>query len=331
MEVNDVFSAAPKSVMDVLCEPNVGYYIPAYQREYDWGVGHIQRLFEDSTHGLKLLVEQQDAITFLGTLILIHDTRYTTIEPQVRGDLPARVYLVIDGQQRLTTLLLMSAILHEEIKRRAQDFSGSQNPAENWLFNQTVELDAMLQQCFRIDMFRGQGVHQFYPRMILSYLDSWSRQPSQANYLSPIARYLHSYVSHIAARSTTVHRYEPPDDAPQDVRNLHTVLKRNVGAIRTQTRQVADGINPDLEMPDLRELCDRSELQRILFTTDLEDSVKAILRSNNDAFHVEVVRAYPGQRGSARRQKWVFRSRTGSARQIPKRQALARVLRRETN
>jgi len=88
MDLIRVFDAAPKSAWEVLCHPGTGFYIPAYQRDYAWGKDKVQRLIADSLHGLQLLVDKDDAITFIGTLIVLHDVRYQAVNPVVRDDLP---------------------------------------------------------------------------------------------------------------------------------------------------------------------------------------------------------------------------------------------------
>ena len=86
MDIKDVFSAQPKSVWEYLCENGQGLYIPAYQRHYSWDKNKISRLIEDTCHGFSTLVEREDAITFIGTIIAIHDMNMTTVEPAVKGD-----------------------------------------------------------------------------------------------------------------------------------------------------------------------------------------------------------------------------------------------------
>lgn len=36
MQIEDVFGALPKSVLQYLCENGQGLYVPAYQRQYSW-------------------------------------------------------------------------------------------------------------------------------------------------------------------------------------------------------------------------------------------------------------------------------------------------------
>ncbi len=118
MDIDEVFDANPISIERLLREPGQCFYIPAYQRPYSWDNDHIHRLFDDTGHGVAELLKSADAITFLGTIITIHDTQYTTVDPKVTDQLPPRVMTVIDGQQRLTTLLLLISALHDELTVR---------------------------------------------------------------------------------------------------------------------------------------------------------------------------------------------------------------------
>ncbi|MCL2105666.1 MAG: DUF262 domain-containing HNH endonuclease family protein [Oscillospiraceae bacterium] len=81
-------------------EGKIVFEIPKYQREYTWGTGQLENLFDD-------LVENSPGY-FLGTIICI-DTSIEAI------DAPKRE--VVDGQQRLTTLSLLLAALYTELSK----------------------------------------------------------------------------------------------------------------------------------------------------------------------------------------------------------------------
>tara|TARA_B100000315_G_scaffold258691_1_gene311715 strand:- start:6685 stop:8616 length:1932 start_codon:yes stop_codon:yes gene_type:complete len=68
------------------------YHVPKYQREYTWGRGEWEQLLND--------IDENDAGYFMGSIICIDDN--TELGP---GE--SRVYEVVDGQQRLTTISLM--------------------------------------------------------------------------------------------------------------------------------------------------------------------------------------------------------------------------------
>lgn len=69
--------------------------IPVYQRNYDWKIKHCARLFDD----LVDIIRQDRETHFFGAIVGNPETSFT--------------YVVIDGQQRLTTTsLLMLALVH---------------------------------------------------------------------------------------------------------------------------------------------------------------------------------------------------------------------------
>lgn len=112
MKLNDVFESTPKSVHEVISESGTCFHIPEYQRPYSWNEDKVIRLFDDIKAGCSVLVEHDDAITFLGTLLTVDDYKGTSLSPELKAEKPPKTRLVIDGQQRLTTLTLISTRLY---------------------------------------------------------------------------------------------------------------------------------------------------------------------------------------------------------------------------
>lgn len=81
------------------------FVIPIYQRTYSWTEKECQQLWDDI-----IRTEENDAITahFVGSIVYIEEGIY-----QITGHTPL---LVIDGQQRLTTLSLLLAALAENLE-----------------------------------------------------------------------------------------------------------------------------------------------------------------------------------------------------------------------
>ena len=282
MELNVVFDAQPKSVWQVLCENGVGFYIPAYQREYSWDKTNVTRLLEDAGHGLKKLLESEDAITFIGTLIVIHDTKYQTVTPHDRGQLPSRVLLVIDGQQRLITLLLLNTCLHEELSLRLASKEPSW-PAFQWLKNKTLPLLDQLSKTFHEDQSYPDEVFRWYPRMIRAFVDSWSRHASNAKYVSPIAAYLHGYSSHLFNKESGKFEYMIPATVQPDDRNKHKVLTDNRRELSNRLRNwVAKGNEDEFEFPGLDKLSTASRFQETLLKEEFPEFVRAQLIGNGE-------------------------------------------------
>lgn len=78
------------------------FNIPVYQRNYDWKISHCERLFQDI---IKIANDDNRETHFLGTIVYIDGIRTATF----------REFIVIDGQQRLTSIMLLLKALSEEI------------------------------------------------------------------------------------------------------------------------------------------------------------------------------------------------------------------------
>ena len=77
--------------------------IPLYQREYAWEEKHCQRLFED----IVKVHKNQLPSHFFGSIVSVQET---TLEDDL---------LIIDGQQRITTISLMVLALKNAVKNKA--------------------------------------------------------------------------------------------------------------------------------------------------------------------------------------------------------------------
>ena len=105
--VKELFKAEAITLNDISDSHEIGFKIPDYQREYQWDNEKILRLYWDILNGLYRLTESKSGTpntgvyTFLGAIILVKQDR-KFVEPTFRGT----SLEVIDGQQRLTTLVL---------------------------------------------------------------------------------------------------------------------------------------------------------------------------------------------------------------------------------
>ena len=119
--VSDLFKASADSFCDTMTSNSgiVGFRVPEYQRTYDWNKDNIKRLLEDCLNGFYYLSSpnNKESYTFLGTLILVSEKS----EPSFDGTSLS----IVDGQQRLTTLILLCCALVEELFLREEDRSPS--------------------------------------------------------------------------------------------------------------------------------------------------------------------------------------------------------------
>ncbi|MDV3248285.1 DUF262 domain-containing protein [Mycobacterium avium subsp. hominissuis] len=119
IQAKEIFEAQSRSLRELLSDNGLGLYLPPYQRPYGWDKNKVEKLLDDTLHGLKNLAEAPDSFTFLGTVITIHDVNHVTVLPIVKPEVPSKVLTVIDGQQWLSSLLLLLVSLHNLIRQRS--------------------------------------------------------------------------------------------------------------------------------------------------------------------------------------------------------------------
>jgi hypothetical protein len=98
--------AAERTISQILTE-QIRYEIPAYQRPYSWEKGNVEQLLDDVWEAF----EANDEEYFIGSLITIEREK-------------GRLYDVVDGQQRLTTLNLIFSRLRDGVDEPAKSELG---------------------------------------------------------------------------------------------------------------------------------------------------------------------------------------------------------------
>ena len=91
-----------KSSLDEFMEGKKFFKIPVYQRKYDWEKEQCRQLFDDIE---RIILTKK--FHFLGTFVYQ--------KKSVPGSNNFDEYVVIDGQQRITTIILLAKALHEVI------------------------------------------------------------------------------------------------------------------------------------------------------------------------------------------------------------------------
>ena len=96
-------------INNFLQAPNVQFVIPVYQRNYDWTVNECKDLLNDI-----IAVDQEERGThFIGSIVFIHEGAYSTSE--------VKELVIIDGQQRLTTINILYVSLYRFAKENDKE------------------------------------------------------------------------------------------------------------------------------------------------------------------------------------------------------------------
>lgn len=96
---------------EFLISPKTQFVIPIYQRNYDWQISHCEQLLNDI-----IAAGRNNQQHFIGSIVFIYDQAHQT------GG--AKELVIIDGQQRLTTItLLYVALYHYAIDNNLEDLA----------------------------------------------------------------------------------------------------------------------------------------------------------------------------------------------------------------
>ncbi len=97
------------------------FVIPIYQRTYSWQIAHCNKLFNDI---LRISKDGSSPGHFIGSVVYFQESIHTV------SDVPK--LLVIDGQQRLTTISIMIAALAEFVKDNQVDIDTNFTKLQNY-------------------------------------------------------------------------------------------------------------------------------------------------------------------------------------------------------
>lgn len=254
-EIENLFRPTSASVRQMLADQVGGFEIPPYQRPYRWQPADIRRLIEDVMASMNRIPKDPNAVTFVGAIITLSG---------VSGDHKVNVKearRVIDGQQRLSTLSVMSVALREQLLRYPfQQYLDSKDSAEEMesdeaklvasLHEMALELAGNLESCIVEEFKVGEGAYRYVPKIVREMADTWGKKPSEARYLSPVANLLFSY-----ARSweTPNERFSPampsqkefPEAVGASVED-HQLLLRRYKDVRTSLSEMSKANDKNL-------------------------------------------------------------------------------------
>lgn len=114
----DLFVPTSLSLSEVFTNDDPIYQIPDFQRPYSWIDDHVEKLWEDLLDAYEHNKESGDSIDsnyFLGSLII------------VRKDAADEV---VDGQQRLTTLMILLCVLRQTFPKINKNADPKLNPVK---------------------------------------------------------------------------------------------------------------------------------------------------------------------------------------------------------
>ena len=205
--VQDIFKARADSFGETMIggSGTVSFKLPDYQRPYDWDKRNVERLLQDCLNGLKGAASDSPGhpYTFLGTIILTSDeSREATFD----GD----SLLIVDGQQRLTTLLLLSCALFVAIRNHRHDIAGlSDIKVRKWLDEEVGEQLNRLYGCTTGERQSLSPTTPF-PRLV-RVNDNRGHREGHSEYRSLVAVFLNQFGKYCKSQEND---FSPSVDEP---------------------------------------------------------------------------------------------------------------------
>jgi|JI10StandDraft_1071094.scaffolds.fasta_scaffold81979_2 hypothetical protein len=188
--------AKDRSLGDLFTDVD-GFYIPNYQRPYTWTEEDIERLFETIKTAIQKNIKDQDYFAFLGAILAIDSSEeLRKVYGINKDDSPTRVLALIDGQQRITSLILLIGELYKqleglklEIHQKHLDIGTDYlDKLQTAINNAKLALFAKDQSIDEDDISNKHN--KYFPKLINGYFgDEW-KSKGRGKYSSPISVYL---------------------------------------------------------------------------------------------------------------------------------------------
>jgi hypothetical protein len=172
------FEAESASVHKLLAQLTESFYVPIFQRGYSWGEADIRHLFQTVFNGMDSQLGGGDTTPFLGACILV-DSKSGIGAGQIAS---GKVCQIIDGQQRITTLLIIACELGFHLEELGEKLSDG--PLKEFVRGRVI----LLRKFLTVLETDDDRLHR-NPVMIRSG-DRWGWGVEDCNLRSPVAKYL---------------------------------------------------------------------------------------------------------------------------------------------
>ncbi|MFD2969964.1 DUF262 domain-containing HNH endonuclease family protein [Sphingobacterium bambusae] len=281
INIDKAFNTENRSIYEYFVQPGVGFYIPLYQREYSWDTSNIEQLLEDIAKGIEDLSDDstENQIRFLGTIITVTESDKNNVQPQDTKALPPAIEKVIDGQQRLSTITLISALLYKQItvieerlekasKKLDEQYNGAEILSE--ISEACKDWKKKLQAVFGVDLNRGTP--SIKPKIIRGNIDKWvMREQQNESYLSQISGYLYAFIEHFF-NNGEMPTFDKQSNAGRNLKEVNIWLNKHVALAHLDSSEFCDAqtIFSKIDEDNLWQY-KRPILKEILETGDITD------------------------------------------------------------
>jgi hypothetical protein len=200
------FKHSAESLQAFFSQPGRGFYVPYYQRNYSWDAENAEQLVTDIFSAIKRTLTKPDNTVFLGTVIL-HDEKNVMVGTHTdTPNLLTKVSNVVDGQQRITSIAILAAVLSHQITELVGRLKSFNSPLVE-ITNLVGELEnekLALSDFYSIDLSKRNGAQPRLKPVIIRagdvttnpVSDQWTLAGTAASfYHSNTSRFLSDFIN----------------------------------------------------------------------------------------------------------------------------------------
>ncbi len=263
--------------LKILLEDVKGFYIPDYQRPYTWDEENIKRLIETITSSIDSFFEtdgKDDYYAFLGAILTVSGSEELKSAYNIRQDeSPGTVHALIDGQQRITSLILFIAEFYKRFHKLKKEFEFIEESIRTEINNSLTNAlyDSKTFLFIRNAGFeRGQEEtnHEFLPKIINGAKEDVWRKNIKGTYNSPIAKYLLDLTFYISDKDLKI---------PDDISNISTAFDTSISTYIKDKKNIQRILNKKIFQEKLLYKEMSYELKKYLENGDKKELVHEFL------------------------------------------------------
>ncbi|WP_305844795.1 DUF262 domain-containing protein [Photobacterium leiognathi] len=128
-------------------------------------------------------------LCFLGSII--------TVNISDKIDTVSSPLNVVDGQQRLTSTLLLIQSLNLHLKEEFNSFSNIPDSIYRWIEDEIKEIEQNTIACLYSRKIRNNKYYEYLPKIVREGADTLSFRENKFKYSSPTSDYLHQFAKYI--------------------------------------------------------------------------------------------------------------------------------------
>ncbi len=193
-QVEDIFKPSTRDILSLYSSNGVVFQIPSYQRNYAWSKADVVRLVKDVEEGFTRFDVNSNlqSLCFLGSII--------TVNISDKIDQVGCPLNVVDGQQWLTTTLLLLLSINTFLYESYSNLDGVPENLKNWLKDEIEDIHEKTIACLFETKIREKKSWEYMPKMVREGFDTLSFRAGRYKYSSPVANFLHQYVDYLLSR-----------------------------------------------------------------------------------------------------------------------------------